>query len=161
MPRMKMRFLLPLLLLSLSLLGACSDSSKPIDPYVGSWVIDIEKSFAKSQLNEDLRDQDPEFVRAEITGMSQVIGLVITDSTFTYSRNRHSKTLPFDIEADRSDTLAIAVYDDTQVIHWEMNLDEGGYLHLGSTRSRFTNYYVYVREELAEDVEYEMPKKGE
>ncbi len=161
MPRMKMRFLLPLILLATFLLGACSDSGKPIDPYVGSWVIDFEKSFAKSQLNEVLKEKDPEFVRAEIAGMSQVISLVISDSTITYSRNMHSKTLPFEIEGERSDTLAIAVYDDTQVVHWEMNLDDEGYLHLGSTRSRFTNYYVYVREELAKDLEYEMPKKGE
>ncbi|MBC8368285.1 hypothetical protein H8E52_12835 [bacterium] len=160
MPTMKMRFLLPLLLLAASLLAACSDSGSPVDPYLGSWVIDIEKSFAKSQINEDLKDKDPEFVRAEITGMSQVISLVVADSTITYSRGRHSKTLPFDVEAGEPGKLALAVYDDTQVVHWILNLDEDGYLHLESTRSRFTNYYVYIREELAEDVEYEQPVKG-
>ena len=125
--------------------GQQAPGENPLQPYRGEWRLDVEQSYARALTLEELAQYEPEYLRSQIVGMSRIVSLAIGDSTIAFTRGRHRRDLAFRVDGADSLGVTLMIAEEPDSIRWNLSLDEGGYLQLGSTRSGFIDYYVYFR----------------
>ncbi len=120
-------------------------SESAIDPFVGTWRINVERSYALGLADENLPEQNPNALRQHVELRARICELTVSDSLIAFSRGRFTVEMSYEIREQEENSITVDVVSETSSATWQITLEEGRYLRLLSTATRFDDFYVYER----------------
>jgi hypothetical protein len=115
----------------------------PLAPMYAQWRVNYDRSYALAMADDDLPERNPVVLDEYVTTMAKTMSLTFTDSLITYTRGAHRRDMKFEVAAVLGEEITIKILAGENSQHWVLRMDDEGFLHLESTATKLTDFWVY------------------
>ena len=142
-----MRATMPLILLGLVLMAACSGPEEPsLKEFYGTWKVDFQRSWDLAILTQDSPSKEDSLgVTDYMSTMADIMEMSIDDYYLTYTRGRHVRQVPYELSATRGDSVIVGIEVDGTEYELAFSWAEEGYMFIESSATPGPDHFVYFR----------------
>ena len=139
-----MRASIPLILIGAMLLAACGGGEQsPMKDFIGTWKVDYDRSYDLALSYQPETAGDSLGVENYMTVMSKIMELDIREDSLSFTRGKHSRTVPYHFKETDIDTVCIVAT--VEGVDYELRLSwaEEDFMFIESTATPKPDHFVY------------------
>jgi len=129
-------------------MGCRKPSGGAANPFVGKWVIHLERTMAESKKSPKYDEKDEAKMAGFFTSMMDSVGLEITGDKMIYARGDRKTAQPYKVKSrdDSAGKMTATSEAGGQKVEIAFTLIDGKYMNFKSSGTDDMDYYVWERE---------------
>ena len=116
-----------------------------IDPFIGKWSVNVEKTFEEIQSSTKFNPENAETDKKILSSLAGLMRIELSNSSITYIRGKKSRVIPYKINSSTPSSFTAEVVINEKSFTLSFRLLDGEFLNMKSTGSDDMDFYIWQK----------------